>query len=86
MEAGELAAGGGDVAICARGEAALTEAAKRLERHGTRVFAATADVTRPADIIAFVDTVANRPGRIDILVNNAVTSVQDAFEGLGDEA
>jgi NAD(P)-dependent dehydrogenase (short-subunit alcohol dehydrogenase family) len=84
--ADELAAGGADVAICARGEAALREAATRLERHGGRVLALTADVTRPTDITSFVDTVAARLGRIDILVNNAVTSVQDAFEGLDDEA
>jgi NAD(P)-dependent dehydrogenase (short-subunit alcohol dehydrogenase family) len=84
--ADELAAGGADIAICARGEAALTEAAQRLERHGRRVLALTADVTSPADITAFVDAVTAGFGRIDILVNNAVTSVQDAFEGLDDEA
>ncbi|MGE0803845.1 MAG: SDR family oxidoreductase [Lautropia sp.] len=83
--ADELAAGGADVAICARGEPALADAAKRLERRGTRVLAAKADVTKPADITAFVEAVAGRFGRIDILVNNAVTSVQDAFEGLGDQ-
>ncbi len=84
--ADEFAAGGADIAICARGEAALREAAKRLERHGTRVLAAPADVTKPADIARFVEMVASAFGRIDILVNNAVTSVQDAFEGLDDQA
>ena len=81
-----LASRGADGARCARGEAALAEAAARLERHGRRVFAARADVTDPAQIATFVDAVHDRFGRIDILVNNAVTSVQDAFEGLDDKA
>ena len=84
--ADELAAGGADIAICARGEPALKEADRRLARHGTRVFAATADVTKPADIAMFVEKVASTFGRVDILVNNAVTSFQDAFEGLDDQA
>lgn len=84
--ANELAARGADVAICARGEAALDEAAQRLKRHGTRVLATKADVTQPADIATFVEQVADRFGRIDFLVNNAVTSTQDTFGGLGDEA
>ena len=84
--AGALAGEGVDLAICARGAADLQGAAEGLRGLGARVVAVPTDVTDPAAIERFVAVAAETFGRIDILVNNAVTSTQDAFDGLSDEA
>jgi 3-oxoacyl-[acyl-carrier protein] reductase len=61
---------GANVAICARGEAALSQTADELRAKGARVVAATADVQARADVERFVAQTAETLGRIDILVNN----------------
>jgi 3-oxoacyl-[acyl-carrier protein] reductase len=61
---------GANVAICARGEAALSHTADELRAKGGRVVAATADVQARADVERFVAQTAETLGRIDILVNN----------------
>jgi 3-oxoacyl-[acyl-carrier protein] reductase len=53
---------------------------------GGEVLARPADVTRPADIEAFVAAVAAHFGGVDILVNNAGTSAAAAFEQVDDTA
>ncbi len=83
--AGALAKEGVKLAICARGEAELTVAATELRAQGADVLAVTADVLRPEDIRRFVDSAATRFGRIDILLNNAVSSTQASFAALSDE-
>ncbi len=81
-----LAGEGVNVAICARGEQALESAAARLQAHGVQALAVPTDVTDVQAIGRFVERAASRFGRIDILVNNAVTSTQDTFDGLSDDA
>jgi len=63
---------GAKVAICARGEAALNEAAAMIRKQtGGEVLVITADMAKPEDIKKFIDQSAAHFGRIDIIVNNA---------------
>ncbi|HXG52559.1 MAG TPA: SDR family oxidoreductase [candidate division Zixibacteria bacterium] len=63
---------GARVAICARGEAALKEAAERIRQEtGGEVLWMVADMTKADDIRRFVNESASRFGRLDIIVNNA---------------
>ena len=80
-----LAKEGVKLAICARGEADLGAAADELRASGADVLALPTDVTQPADIKRFVEAAAARFGRIDLLINNAVSSTQDSFAALPDE-
>lgn len=82
----ELAREGVNVAICARREDVLNEAAAEARKAGRgKVIAITADVTNPEDIQGFVQAAATEFGGIDILVNNAGTSAAAPFEGVDDE-
>jgi NAD(P)-dependent dehydrogenase (short-subunit alcohol dehydrogenase family) len=68
-----FAADGADVAVCARGAAALDEAAAGLRaRHPeARIHARAADVAREADVDALVDDAVAALGGLDVLVANA---------------
>jgi NAD(P)-dependent dehydrogenase (short-subunit alcohol dehydrogenase family) len=67
-----LAAEGADVALVARGEEALREAAGKLAAaHGTRVLPVVADTTSRESVEAMAGQVAGVLGGIDILVNSA---------------
>ena len=79
-----LAAEGCDVALVARGEAALRAAADEVAALGVRAAAIVADVTVAADVERMVRDAADRLGRIDILVNNAGGSFADDDEGWQD--
>src|SRR5205807_2042105 len=82
----ELAREGCDLAVCARGEADLTEAARELgEVGGGTVHAEPIDVTDPEQVRAFVARAAGALGGIDVLVNNAGRAVPGTFESLTDE-
>jgi 3-oxoacyl-[acyl-carrier protein] reductase len=77
-----LAAEGCDVAFCSRRQSALDEvAADVAERSGRTLVPVAADVSKRAEIEAFVDTAAKELGGIDIVVNNAGGSI---FAGLFD--
>ena len=82
-----LAREGAAVAICARREEPLEEAAREI-RAATegRVLAMRADVTSPQDIEHFIQKVVDNYGGIDILVNNAGTAAGTNFEAMTDEA
>jgi 3-oxoacyl-[acyl-carrier protein] reductase len=68
----ELAREGAEVAICARSEANLVEAAKAIRQAtGRDVYHEALDVTDAARVKAFVDAVEKRHGRVDICVTNA---------------
>ncbi len=69
--ANSFAAGGADVAICARGAASLESAAASLEAQGRKVSARPCDLARAEDVKAWVEAAARDLGGIDILVNNA---------------
>lgn len=62
---------GARLAICARGRARLTKAAKGLRAEGSEVLPVVADVARAKDVAALVQQVRRKLGAIDILVNNA---------------
>jgi 3-oxoacyl-[acyl-carrier protein] reductase len=76
-----LAAEGCDVALVARGEAALLAAEREVAAHFTSTAAIVADITVAADVERMVQEAATRFGRIDILVNNAGGSFPDDDEG-----
>jgi 3-oxoacyl-[acyl-carrier protein] reductase len=67
----QFAAAGADVAICARGAAALEAARADIARHGHRVHAMPCDLADAASIAAWVPAAAAALGGIDVLVNNA---------------
>jgi NAD(P)-dependent dehydrogenase (short-subunit alcohol dehydrogenase family) len=82
-----LAAEGCKVAVCARREDHLIEAAEEIAAQtGGEVVPWRADVTRPADIDALVEAAVARFGGVDILVNNAGTSAAASLEAVDDEA
>jgi 3-oxoacyl-[acyl-carrier protein] reductase len=63
---------GARVAICARGEGALQDAARDITKGtGHEVFPVSGDLTVPEDAHRIVEAVIAHFGRIDILVNNA---------------
>jgi NAD(P)-dependent dehydrogenase (short-subunit alcohol dehydrogenase family) len=68
-----LAELGAAVGICGRNEEKLILASRELEAAGAKVLARRADVTREADVRAFVDAAEKQLGAIAILVNNAGT-------------
>ncbi len=66
-----LAQEGVNVAICARGEAALRATEAELQKQGVHVVAAICDVSEPQALAVFLETAHAKLGRVDILVNNA---------------
>jgi 3-oxoacyl-[acyl-carrier protein] reductase len=67
-----LAQEGAHVAICARGEEHLTQAAAEIEaRTGREALPLPADVSDPSAAEALVGATVERFGRVDILVTNA---------------
>lgn len=67
----DVAAAGARVAICGRDPAALQRAGATLERIGATVITVPADVTDRESVRALVETVTERLGPIDVLINNA---------------
>lgn len=61
---------GARVSICARGEAALAEAASRIEADGGQVHHAACDVTDAAALADYVSRAHAALGEIHVLVNN----------------
>jgi len=66
----QFAEEGAHVAICARGAPALEATAGELRAKGVKVFAQKADVSRQAELDAFLEGARAALGRIDVLVNN----------------
>lgn len=66
-----FAAGGADVAICARGAEGVKAAEAELRRHGSKVFGMACDLGNGAAVTRYVGEAASALGGIDILVNNA---------------
>ncbi len=62
---------GAKVAICGRRSEPLQKAVAGLEAKGVTAFGAPCDIREPDAIAAYVDSVLERFGRIDVLVNNA---------------
>jgi 3-oxoacyl-[acyl-carrier protein] reductase len=77
---------GARVAICARRKDILERAAGDIRaKTGGEVLAQSADVTKAAEVEAFVNATVSRFGGVDILVNNAGTSSAAGFEAVTDE-
>lgn len=76
-----LAGEGCAVALVARGEAALAEAAREVEAAGAVTATIVADVTVAADVERMVAETIGRLGRLDVLVNNAGGSFPDDDDG-----
>jgi len=69
--ASSLAAAGADVAIASRKPEHLEPAAEQLRALGGKVSAVAVNVREPESVAHMVQQVAQRHGRLDILVNNA---------------
>src|ERR1700752_4046154 len=75
------------VAICARTEVKLKDAAAEISRAtGLDVAPITADLRSLAGCQGFVEQAAQRLGGVDILVNNAGASAFGPFVDLPDDA
>jgi len=82
----ELACEGARVAICARHEERLRQAAAEIqEATGSEVVAITADVTTPEDAQRFIQTAVERFGQLDILVTNAGGPPAGLFEDFDEQ-
>jgi 3-oxoacyl-[acyl-carrier protein] reductase len=66
-----FAAGGADVAICARGPEGVRAAEAELRQHGTKILGTACDLGDEAQVVGFVNDAAKALGGIDVLVNNA---------------
>ena len=66
-----LKEGAEGVAMLARNGAALSETAKKLDPDGERTLALSCDVADSASVEAAFRIIAERFGRVDILINNA---------------
>lgn len=76
-----FAQAGADVAInYRRSETGAAQAAAEIVQLGRQAFTFQADVTDPGEVERLVDAVAERFGRLDVLVNNAGTFPLHALE------
>jgi 3-oxoacyl-[acyl-carrier protein] reductase len=79
----ELGAEGTKLAICSRDAEAIETVGREIaESTGAEVMARAADVSRAADIAAFVDTTLAIYGRVDILLTNSGGPPPGRFETL----
>ena len=80
-----LAVEGCDVAIGARREEPLAEAAATIREAGWEPLAQSMDVMSAEDCAGLVAATIDRFGGVDILINNAGTSRAGPFDGVADE-
>ena len=80
-----LADQGMHVAICGRTEESLEKAAADIRARGVKAWAIKADVSVMEDIEKLVAQAAEDAGRIDVLVNNAVSSASGPFDEMTDD-
>ena len=80
-----LAREGCDIAICARTESDLMEAADDIEEEGAEVLALPMDVTDEGEPERLVEETAEKFGRIDTYVGNVGSNRKGSFETLSDE-
>jgi 3-oxoacyl-[acyl-carrier protein] reductase len=82
----QLAEEGANLAICARSEGPLAEAADEIEaEYGVDCVPITADLTDRDDAASFVDRAADALGGIDVLVNNAGSAPGGELENLDED-
>lgn len=77
---------GARVVICGRDKGRLDMAIEHVRSvSGTSIDALQADVTKPADIQCLVDHIAQKYGKLDVLVNNAGTGIYKPFSDVTDD-
>ncbi len=80
-----LAAEGCAVAICARGQEALSDAAEEIKAHGVSCLALPLDLTEEGEPERFVEEAAREIGPPSILVGNVGGNRRGAFTEVSDE-
>lgn len=80
-----LAGEGLNVAICGRTQDSLDQTVADIRALGVDAWGFQADVSRLEDIERFVAGAIEAAGRVDVLVNNAVTSTSAPFDELTDD-
>ena len=75
-----LAQEGATVVICGRRQAPLDEVVAQIKAAGGKAEAVQADVSDEAGFTAAIDAAAQRHGRLDVLVNNAMAYSWGAIE------
>ncbi len=73
------------LAICGRTQKSLDQTVADLKDKGVEAWGFQTDVSRMEDVERFVSDAAGAAGRIDVLVNNAVTSTSATFDELTDD-
>jgi NAD(P)-dependent dehydrogenase (short-subunit alcohol dehydrogenase family) len=76
----QLGKKGVTVVVGARSLAAAEETAKNLQGEGIDAFPVKLDVTNPADRVAAAKTIADKYGKLDILINNAGVGPEDTIQ------
>ncbi|MBM3342164.1 MAG: SDR family oxidoreductase [Betaproteobacteria bacterium] len=76
---------GANVAVCGRDQEALAQAEAKLAAKGVKAKAVSVDLFTAAGCITAVQTAVDAFGGLDVLVNNASTSVSGNIETLDDE-
>ena len=80
-----LAEQGMNIAFCGRTIETLEATAAEIRSHGVQAYPIKADVSQRDDIDKLVETTLQHSSRIDVLVNNAVTSTSARFDELTDD-
>lgn len=80
-----LADQGMHVAICGRTQESLDQTVADIRTKGVEAWGFQTDVSRLEDVERFVADAADSAGRVDVLVNNAVTSTSAPFDELTDD-
>jgi len=80
-----FAAEGAKVAICARNKANVDKVVDEIKKAGGEGLGISADMSKAEDPGKFVEGVVSKFGRIDVLVNNAGSSIRGPFLELTDE-
>lgn len=71
-----FAKAGANIAICARNIDRLKETSKECEQHGVEVLALACDVMVYNDLKNLVDETIKNFGKVDIVMNNAISTTQ----------
>ena len=67
------------VAACSRSQSKVDSYLKQMADAGYEAYARSVDVTKNSDLKAFIHEVVEKYGRLDVLINNALSSaVSDA--------
>lgn len=76
---------GVNVGLLARRVERIEELAKEIEALGVKAIAVKCDVTKEEEVKAAIETIVDKFGRIDILLNNAGVAVRGGVDTLSEE-